>query len=120
MDKYKLLYATIGKYGASYMKKAALASATSESIKYYEKDKKNTEEEFVHWYVDSVFEDPKMCKYMELIKVTRGDLEVACQEGIEESKVKMLKSEQSTEQYIKGNDPCYCGSGKKYKKCCGK
>lgn len=30
------------------------------------------------------------------------------------------KSQTKKYKYRKKNDPCYCGSGKKYKKCCGK
>ncbi|MCM1988419.1 SEC-C metal-binding domain-containing protein [Oceanirhabdus seepicola] len=40
--------------------------------------------------------------------------------GYTPKEIESLKENKGTQLKIGRNDPCYCGSGKKYKKCCGK
>lgn len=42
------------------------------------------------------------------------------QKMLSEQKNKPSRTSRTEKQKIRRNDPCHCGSGKKYKKCCGK
>lgn len=57
-------------------------------------------------------------KLQELAKLARSKEDVEEEEKLlkETKKVDPIHAEQSPDR----NDPCPCGSGKKYKKCCGK
>lgn len=46
-------------------------------------------------------------------------LEPDREEDLSDLERKLTPTVQRTEKKIGRNEPCYCGSGKKYKKCCG-
>ena len=50
-----------------------------------------------------------------LIKQMITNMNAAANAGAEKSKPKV----NSSKEKVGRNDPCPCGSGKKYKKCCG-
>ena len=48
-------------------------------------------------------------------------LEISKKKKMQEAQMQLnLSSEEKPEKKIARNDPCPCGSGKKYKQCCGK
>ncbi len=70
-------------------------------------------------YIEDRFEQRESKKKLEdLSKLARGREDVAAEEDIvgNAEKVEPLKGASP----IGRNDPCSCGSGKKYKKCCGR
>lgn len=78
--------------------------------------------------IDYTLDNSKSSIHLQFINDTIAELEHwACYDKDVECRcgIKAMQNSNSAETVIKGpkvgrNDPCPCGSGKKYKKCCGK
>ena len=68
-----------------------------------------------NYLMDEIRKDIPFQEQMTRINITLGDME-----GIANRIVKEHKEGPITAQKVGRNEPCPCGSGKKYKKCCGR
>ncbi len=66
-----------------------------------------------------VKEELKDNEVMNLLRQRYQDMKLAGQESLKKATEKAKQAKQLLEQKPKRNEPCTCGSGKKYKKCCG-
>ncbi len=84
-----------------------LAARSLIKINYIEKDIKNFE-----------LENPALGKQIQSIIIGNSNIR-----GIEitpHKRIYHLQNGSAAVRFIQGNDRCFCKSGKKYKKCCGK
>ena len=110
------------KYGIDIMTMTGFLDGIDESLKVAN-DIENMEEDTV---VSLAFDKEKLYKNMVAADADwLYDLEEWKSIFDDETRKRLYKEQKSSTTVIKGakiypNDPCPCGSGKKYKKCCGK
>ena len=69
---------------------------------------------------NEIRKDEKFLEQMKRLEIYMEDIEKIASGYLKQETLDKIKATIETKVKIGRNDPCPCGSGKKYKKCCGK